>query len=217
MSQESSARANRYEVVSRLADDLAHEIKNPLNAIVVNLEVLRRKIGSGATETALERANVIDQEISRVHELVDQLLQLMRPPRADAHAISVDEALEAMRPLIDVQARAARVDLIMHATSGAFTRSGKDRLKFVLLNLLTEIYVHADGVRSILVEARGDGDVVEVVVGCNTPVFRADGDFVQHARALAEGGQGSLEIREPTTAGAGSTAVLRIPACSSFA
>ena len=42
-------RANRYDILSRLADDLAHEIKNPLNAIVVNLEVLRRKIETGAT------------------------------------------------------------------------------------------------------------------------------------------------------------------------
>lgn len=217
VSQAPETRANRYEVVSRLADDLAHEIKNPLNAIVVNLEVLRRKIASGAHETALERANVIEQEIGRVHGLVDQLLQLMRPPRIDPNAISIDDALEDMRPLIEVQARAARVDFIMHATSGAFTKAGKDRLKFALLNLVTAVHADESGVQSILIEAHSDESNVEITVSCNTPVFRDDGEFVQHARALAEMGLGSLEIRAPNTAGAGSAAVLRVPACSSFA
>ena len=33
--------ASRYALLSRLADDLAHEIKNPLHSMVINLEVLR--------------------------------------------------------------------------------------------------------------------------------------------------------------------------------
>jgi signal transduction histidine kinase len=33
--------AERFALVRRIADDLAHELKNPLNAMVINLEVLR--------------------------------------------------------------------------------------------------------------------------------------------------------------------------------
>ncbi|HEX6063419.1 MAG TPA: histidine kinase dimerization/phospho-acceptor domain-containing protein, partial [Longimicrobiales bacterium] len=84
-------RANRYDVVSRLADDLAHEIRNPLNAMVVNLEVLRRRIALGAEDKALELTRVIDEEIARLSKLVDQLVHLMRPPRADTNPNSLDE------------------------------------------------------------------------------------------------------------------------------
>src|SRR5688500_20395618 len=92
-------RANRYDVVSRLADDLAHEIKNPLNAIVVNLEVLRRKLAAGAADAALERANVVDEEIARVHTLVDQLLQLVRPPRGASGPVALDEGRDESLPM----------------------------------------------------------------------------------------------------------------------
>src|SRR5690606_30390207 len=39
-------RDNKLALVERLADDLAHEIKNPLHAMVINLEVLRRRIAA---------------------------------------------------------------------------------------------------------------------------------------------------------------------------
>src|SRR5688500_16688583 len=116
------ARANRYDVVSRLADDLAHEIKNPLNAIVVNLGALRRRIDAGATDIALERTRVIDQEVARVHTLIDRLLQLMRPAPIEIKAISLDETIEELQPILEVQARAARVELELKLDSGLFVK-----------------------------------------------------------------------------------------------
>jgi signal transduction histidine kinase len=51
--------ANRFSIVSRLADDLAHEIKNPLNAIIINLEVLKVRIARGDADGAADRTGVI--------------------------------------------------------------------------------------------------------------------------------------------------------------
>ncbi len=104
--------ASRYALVSRLADDLAHEIKNPLHAMVINLEVMRRRVAAGDTEIALERAAVIEQEIERTHHLVDLLLKLVRPDRNhEQHAYSLAGALDEVLPLIELQARLARVPL----------------------------------------------------------------------------------------------------------
>ena len=55
-------RANRYELVSGLADDLAHEIRNPLHAIVINLEVLRLRVTRGDAPAALERTRSPEPE-----------------------------------------------------------------------------------------------------------------------------------------------------------
>lgn len=210
-------RANRYEVVSRLADDLAHEIKNPLNAIVVNLEVLRRKVAAGAGDAALERANVVDQEIMRVHTLVDQLLQLVRPPRAETGAVSLDETLDELRPLLDVQAKTARVGFHMSTDSGLFAKVARDSLKFAVLNVIVAIYSAEAKNESITIETRAMDADAEIVIRSRGAVLASSDSFVEHARALMESVAGKLELAEPASPGTGSTAVLRVAACSSFA
>jgi nitrogen fixation/metabolism regulation signal transduction histidine kinase len=210
-------RANRYDVVSRLADDLAHEIKNPLNAIVVNLEVLRRKIAAGAEEAALERASVVDQEIMRVHTLVDQLLQLVRPPRVESGAVSLDDLIDELRPLLEVQAKAARVGFQMSADSGLFAKVARDVLKFAVLNLIIAIYGAEAKDESITIETRATNADAEIVIRSQRAILRDGDTFVQHARALMESVDGGLEIVARTSSPTGSTAVLRVAACSSFA
>lgn len=134
-------RANRFELVSRLADDLAHEIKNPLNAIVINLEVLRGRIRKGATDAALDRADVIEGEVRRLHQLVDRVLQLLRPDREEAATLALDHVLDELLPLVEAQARLARNVFVAdcHGAS-VFVPVRRDVLKFALLNILTAVH-----------------------------------------------------------------------------
>jgi signal transduction histidine kinase len=210
------SRANRYEVVSRLADDLAHEIRNPLNAIVVNLEVLRRRIGNGAGDKALELTDVIDEEIGRLNQLIDQLVFLIRPPRIDPNPIAVDEAIDEMRPLLATQAEAAHVAFEMLTASELFTRVPRDVVKFALLNLITDIYASDGAIEAVRVETRAAGLSAEIAVSCRPGKFDAGGEFVHQARTLVETAGGILEMGELSASGSGSTAVLRIPASRSF-
>jgi nitrogen fixation/metabolism regulation signal transduction histidine kinase len=210
------ARANRYDVVSRLADDLAHEIRNPLNAIVVNLEVLRRRIGSGASDKALELTDVIDEEIGRLTRLVDQLVFLMRPPRSETNPISVDEAVEDMRPLLETQAGAARIGFELIAATESFTRVPRDVVKFALLNVITAVYEPDASIEELRIEGRAVADAAEIVVTSQPAVFSEDGAYLRQARTLLEAAGGALEVGEQSGAGTGSTAILRIPASRSF-
>ncbi|HEY0304617.1 MAG TPA: histidine kinase dimerization/phospho-acceptor domain-containing protein [Longimicrobiales bacterium] len=206
-------RANRYDVVSRLADDLAHEIRNPLNAIVVNLEVLRRRIGSGASDKALELTDVIDEEIARLNKLVDQLVFLMRPPRGDRNPIAVDDAIEDMRPLLEAQAGAARIGFEMQLASELFTRVPRDVVKFAVLNLITSVYEADAPVETLRVETCAMESAAEIAVSARPAAIDDRSEFVRHARALIELAGGTLELTAPDS---GSRAVLRIPASRSF-
>jgi signal transduction histidine kinase len=206
-------RANRYDVVSRLADDLAHEIRNPLNAIVVNLEVLRRRIGSGASDKALELTGVIEEEITRLNKLVDQLVFLMRPSRTENNPIPVDETIDDMRPLLETQAGAARIAFEMEMASDLFTRVPRDVVKFALLNLITSVYESDGAVAALRVETRAADAAAEIAVTCSPAVIDGDSEYVRQARALIELAGGTLELIAPDS---GSTAVLRIPASRSF-
>jgi signal transduction histidine kinase len=206
-------RANRYDVVSRLADDLAHEIRNPINAIVVNLEVLRRRIGSGANDKALELTGVIEEEIARLNKLVDQLVFLMRPPRAEHNPIPVDDAINDMRPLLETQAGAARIGFEMETASELFTRVPRDVVTFAVLNLITSVYEADVAVELLRVETRAGAAAAEIAVSCRPAGIDGNSEYVRQARALVELAGGTLELNAPDS---GSTAVLRIPASRSF-
>jgi C4-dicarboxylate-specific signal transduction histidine kinase len=201
--------------VSKLADDLAHEIRNPLNAMVVNLEVLRRRIDTGAHDKALDLTRVVDQEITRLSTLVDQLVFLMRPPRADSNPASLDETIEDMRLLLETQAASARVGFELHTGSELFTRVPRDVVKFALLNLITAVYVDGSPAR-LQVDTCAVAEAAEIVVTAEPGSFSENNEYVRCARALIEAAGGTLSIAEPASGGRGSRAVLRIPASHSF-
>ena len=205
-------RANRYDVLSRLADDLAHEIKNPLNAIVVNLEVLRRRVATGSSDAALERASVIEQEIRRVHSLVDQLLQLLRPARAEAGPLAVDGILDSLRSALEIQAKAVRVELTARWESSLYAQIRGEPFKFALLNLVARaIDAESAAGGGVQIEAKRAADEIYVIVTCSQAVLSQDEEHMRFCRVLIEAAGGALESLEPHSGGAGSIVTLVMP------
>ncbi|MEJ2503782.1 MAG: histidine kinase dimerization/phospho-acceptor domain-containing protein [Gemmatimonadota bacterium] len=100
--------AAHFDLVSRWADDLAHEIKNPLHAMVINLELVKRRAGGDDPAPLVERAEVVEAELERVHALVDSLLRLLRP-WPDTTSTPVDTLLAALRPALAARARVRKV------------------------------------------------------------------------------------------------------------
>jgi signal transduction histidine kinase len=71
--------------LQELAGRVAHEIKNPLNAVAVNLEVVRSRCERGNVEppAILPFATAAAGELERVARLVEALLAVARPARPD--------------------------------------------------------------------------------------------------------------------------------------
>lgn len=133
-------RANRFDLISRLADDLAHEIKNPLNAIVINLEVLKVRIGRGDADAALDRASVIEEETRRLHGLIDRMLQLLRHSREDRGSLALDQVLDEVLPLFAAQTRLAHNEFVCEGGAAVYVAVSRDLFKFALLNVLTSVH-----------------------------------------------------------------------------
>ena len=205
-------RANRYDVLSRLADDLAHEIKNPLNAIVVNLEVLRRRVVIGAPEAALERADVIEQEVRRVHALVDQVLSLLRPAKPDSSPLAIDGILASLESALQIQAHAAHVELEIESDGSLYAQIRAEPFKFALLNLIT-MAIDAEAVSGgrVRIEARRAKDEVRVIVVCATAILSEADEHIRFCSMLLESAGGALEGLEPHSGAPGSTATLVVP------
>jgi len=70
--------SRRMAAIGRLTSGVGHEVKNPINAIVVHLELLKTKLG-GANAPAVRHLEVIDAEIHRLDRVVQMLVDFSRP------------------------------------------------------------------------------------------------------------------------------------------
>lgn len=158
-------RANRFDIVSRLADDLAHEIKNPLNSIVINLEVLKVRAARGDGSGAIERAGVIEQETRRLHIMIDRLLQLLRPDRDSATGFALDRILDELTPLIEACTRLARNSFSIEGDAAVMVPLRRDAFKFAMLNVLTAVHDHlGEGGGTLVLRCHPDADRVRLDV-----------------------------------------------------
>jgi PAS domain S-box-containing protein len=70
--------SRRLAAIGRLTSGVAHEVKNPINAIVVHLEVLRQKMKEIDPDTR-RHVDVIGSEIQRLDRVVQTLVDFTRP------------------------------------------------------------------------------------------------------------------------------------------
>lgn len=108
-SRPAAAEAELATLLRLISRDVAHELRGPVQSIVVNLEVLRRKSEAGDKETVTARADVIEQEIRRMHALTEAFVALLRAPGSEPVIVSADSMLAAISPLFEVIAKAARI------------------------------------------------------------------------------------------------------------
>jgi signal transduction histidine kinase len=76
--------SRRMAAIGRLTAGVGHEVKNPINAIVVHLELLKNKLG-GDHAPATRHLDVIDAEIHRLDRVVQTLVDFSRPVELRLH------------------------------------------------------------------------------------------------------------------------------------
>jgi signal transduction histidine kinase len=136
MTEDEASSSEWLGALQRLAGRVAHEIKNPLNAVAVNLEVVRSRCDRGNVEPAGVRpfATAAAGELERVARLVDALLALARPAPRDLAALA-----GPVITLYDALANAEGGSVVMDLSEGG-----------------TGIDTHADNARAALAATLDD-------------------------------------------------------------
>jgi two-component system sensor histidine kinase HydH len=147
-----TAEAESLAAMGKLTAGLAHEVRNPLNAAKLQLDVLRRNaatVDDDSTRRKIERrTNIVQDELRRLSSLLDDFLNLARarrfsPERCDACEL-VLEVVELRRPEIESQGIELAADPRLQPQCELFGE--RDPLKQVVNNLLTNAVEAVAGV-----------------------------------------------------------------------
>lgn len=101
--------SRRLSASGRLTRGVAHEVKNPINAIVLHLQLLRNKLAQQEPDTR-RHMDIIESEIRRLDRVVQTLVDFTRP--RDLHLEEVD-----LRHLLEEVAQLAAPDAEQHGVT----------------------------------------------------------------------------------------------------
>ena len=100
--------------LSGLIGGLAHELKNPLSTITVNLKLLSEDFQSPQTDRerhALVRLDVLSEETKRLSNLLDDVLRYIRRPELHRRRCDLNELMQTMVDFYAPQAQAGKLRL----------------------------------------------------------------------------------------------------------
>jgi len=154
--------SSRLAAISRLTGGVAHEIKNPLNAMALHLEVLRSRL-----ETEQPEVEVIAREIRRLDNVVKTFLTFNRPIELQAVPFDLDQVVQQVVALVSVHADAKNIQIETELTGKLWLNGDPDLLEQAILNVVNNgLEAMAEGGKlRILTEWIGDDCQVRVSDG----------------------------------------------------
>jgi signal transduction histidine kinase len=231
--EEALRRRDRLAAMGELASTVAHEVRNPLNAVGMTAQRLKREFLGATPVDAAGRAeleellSVMSSETRRIERIVQQFLEYARPPRLAPEAVDLDalvrDAGERARPLAGARGVAVEVEAAGSGTAVVDPAQLRQALDNLVRNA---VEATPEGGRvSLVVRREGGGHVVEVrdtgrgiepdhLARIFDLYFttKADGTGVGLAvtQQIVAAHRGTIEV--DSRPGAGTTMTLRLPA-----
>ena len=140
--------SRRLAAIGRLTSGVAHEVKNPINAIVVHLELLREKMREIDPDTR-RHMDIIGREIHRLDRVVQMLVDFNRPVELRLSDFDLRRVIEDVALLATPEAARQGVTVETQLTNAPLpVRADNDLIKQALLNVvLNGVQAMSDGGR----------------------------------------------------------------------
>ena len=131
--------AEKLAAVGTLSAGLAHEIRNPLNAASLQMQLLERRIKRSGAELPplLEPVALVQAEIARLSHMVDDFLRFARPADLHRRRFDLGALLGQVVELQALEARKHGIELRAELPSDSVHVDGdRDKLQQVVLNII---------------------------------------------------------------------------------
>jgi PAS domain S-box-containing protein len=222
-------RSDKLAALGTLAAGVAHEVKNPLHALNLNLHLLAQELAPAERSDQAVKGyiEILRSEIHRLQRIVDNFLRFSKPSIPEAKPLDLNALLERVLSLVAFEAADRGVAIEMELDSALETVPGDEgQLSQVFLNLAINALQATPAAGTLTVRTRLQGDLAEVE-------FRDTGEGIpaQHlshlfdpyfttrpggvglglaiAHRIVEGHHGTIDVESQV--GKGTVVLVRLP------
>lgn len=159
--------SERLAALGQLVAEITHEIKNPLMTIGGFARQLMR---ATEDEKSGNKLAIISSEVQRLENLLKDLREVYLPRTHLSEAVHVKDLLLEIRSMVEEECREKGIALELETDERPLVVAGdEDRLKQVFLNLVRNGMEAMNEGGRLSMQARLNGDAVEVVVSDEGP------------------------------------------------
>jgi len=135
--EEMAESRRRLSEMGALAASMAHEIRNPLNAIGITIQRMKNEIKPVENEEDYRRfIDGLRQEITRLNSIIEKFLAVARSVRPEMTAVSTDDLIRRAVELFSSQANSLNIK-INYAGENDYTFEGdRDGLMQAMVNVI---------------------------------------------------------------------------------
>jgi PAS domain S-box-containing protein len=168
-----AADAEALSAMGSLALGLAHEVRNPLNAAVLQLHLLSRGLDRLADDkakgTMRSRVTIIEGEIARLERLLTEFLELARPRGIRHEPVDVSQLVTEV---LEFQAEALNshhIELVTEIAAGSVAAGDSEKLRQVVINLLVNALDAMPEAGALSVTVRASPSAITIEIGDTGP------------------------------------------------
>ncbi len=161
----------RLSELGALAASMAHEIRNPLNAIGLTIQRMRNEIKPAGSEAEYQKfIDGLRSEIRRLNDIIEKFLAVARSIRPEITPVKIGELVQNVGELFQSQALAQKIKLSWDAIPGLIAEGDKAALTQALVNIVKNSFeAVSTGTGEISMTATEAGGKVRIAVSDNGP------------------------------------------------
>ncbi len=229
--------SRRLSASGRLTRGVAHEVKNPINAIVLHLQLLKNKLQQDDPETR-RHMDIIGDEIHRLDRVVQILVDFTRPQDLRLEDLDLRSVLDSVAVLATPDAARHKVRIVQDLPNPEdarvdplMVRVDSDLIKQAILNLVLNGVQSMTAGGTLTLKARREGEMVVAEVmdqGCGIPPEAQEKIFELYYTTKSDKGGSGIGLAQTyqimqwhygsvefdSIVGAGTTFRLRLPAAA---
>jgi len=131
---------DQYTEIARLAGALAHEIKNPLSTIRLNMELLAEDLEEARTpaqQRAVKRISVVQRECQRLQDLLDEFLNFAKVRNLNLEPTDLNAEIDDALNFFEPEAHEAEIEIVRYLDPELPTvMLDREAFRGALLNLI---------------------------------------------------------------------------------
>ncbi|MCX8023071.1 MAG: PAS domain S-box protein [Syntrophorhabdaceae bacterium] len=166
--------AERLAHIGQLSTSLAHEIRNPLSSVKMNIQILLKNNPFDGNNR--RRMEIMASEISRLERILEEMLDLARPLKLNLGFASINDLIDACIETMEVRFKEKEISLLKrYSKDMPYVFVDHDRMEQAIINIFlnaVEAVEHGGEIKVVTKKRRNER--IEVIISDNGPGIEPD-------------------------------------------